>query len=129
METMAPVLNGQVVHYGIKFTPYAPKEAINAPIVQVVTIPNCAADVDEAKLRATVSKGFTLSGARSGACGFSIDGGREGRTFVAVIGWDGKEAADGVDRKDYIPEDAGEVEVCHVNFLFPIKGYSVTNSN
>lgn len=127
MATIKDILNGTPVNYTIKFKPYAPKDAINAPIVEMITIRNCTGDENE--LRATVEKGYNLPGARSGASGFStaeVDG--QGRIFVAVVGWDSIEASKAAD-KSYVPSGAGDVEIHHVNFLFPIKGFSVTNTN
>lgn len=127
LALMKDVLNGSPVSYSIKFKPYAPKDAINAPIVEMITISNCTGDEDQ--LRAQVEKGYNLPGARSGASGFStaeVQG--HGRVFVAVIGWDSIEASKAAD-KSYVPQGAGDVEIHHVNFLFPIKGYSVTNTN
>lgn len=124
---MKDVLNGTPRNYSIKFKPYAPKEAINAPIVEVITISNCTGDEDA--LRAQMEKGYNLPGARSGACGFStadVEG--QGKVFVGVVGWDSIEASMVAD-KSYVPKGAGDVEIHHVNFLFPIKGFSVTNSN
>lgn len=127
MGIMKDVLSGTPTNYSIKFRPYAPKDAINAPIVEMVTISNCTGDENE--LRAQVEKGYNLPGARSGASGFStseVEG--HGKVFIGVIGWDSIEASKAAD-KSYIPSGAGDVEIHHVNFLFPIKGFSVTNSN
>lgn len=124
---MKDVLNGTPLNYSIKFRPYAPKEAINAPIVEVITISNCTGNENE--LRAQVEKGYNLPGARSGASGISTtEVAGQGRVFVGVVGWDSIEASTAAD-KSYIPKSAGDVEIHHVNFLFPIKGFSVTNSN
>ncbi|KAJ4393847.1 hypothetical protein N0V93_003062 [Gnomoniopsis smithogilvyi] len=127
LDVMKGVLNGTPLTYSIKFKPYAPKDAINAPIVEVITISNCTGDENE--LRAQVEKGYNLPGARSGASGFSTsEVAGQGRIFVGVIGWDSIEASKAAD-KSYVPQGAGEVEIHHVNFLFPIKGFSVTNTN
>lgn len=127
MDKMKGVLNGTPLNYMIKFKPYAPREAINSPIVEMVTICNCTGDGDE--LRATAEKGYNLPGSRGGASGFStaeVDG--HGRIFVCAIGWDSIGACKAAD-KSYIPSGAGDVEIHHVNYNFPIKGFSVTNTD
>lgn len=127
MEQMKPVLNGQHLSYTIKFKPYAPREAINAPIVEMITITNCTGSEDD--LRACIEKAYQQPGARGGACGFStadVEG--FGKVFVAAIGWDSIDASKAAD-KSYIPSGVGNAENHHVNYNFPIKGFSVTNSN
>lgn len=126
MGHLKNILNGTPLNYPIKFKPYAPKEVINSPIVEVITVRNCTGDEDT--LRAQVEKAFNLPGARGGSSGVSagpVDG--EGTIFVAVIGWDGIDASKAAD-KSYVPNGVGDVEIHHVNFNFPIKGFSVTNT-
>lgn len=117
---------GPPVHYTIKFKPYAPRDVINSPIVEMVTVRNCTGSEDE--LRALTEKAYALPGANGGSCGFStteVDG--HGKIFVAAIGWASIEASKAAD-KSYIPSGHGDVEVHHVNYNFPIKGFSVTNT-
>lgn len=119
-------VNGPLTQYTIKFTPYAPREVINSPIVEMITIRNCTGSEDE--LRALVEKGYSLPGARGGSCGFSTTGVEgSGKIFTAAIGWDSIEASRAAD-KSYVPSGFGSVEVHHVNYNFPIKGFSVTNT-
>lgn len=120
-------MTGAPTHYTIKFKPYAPRDVINSPIVEMVTIRNCTGSEDE--LRATAEKGYSLSGAKGGSCGFStaeVSG--HGKVFVIAIGWESIEASKAAD-KSYIPSGCGDVEVHHVNYNFPIKGFSVTNTD
>lgn len=127
MENMKDVLTGKPLNYTIKFKPYAPREAIDAPIVEMITIRNCTGNEDD--LRTSIEKAYKQPGARGGACGFSteeVEG--HGKVFVAAIGWDSIDASKAAD-KSYQPSGAGDVEVHHVNYNFPIKGFSVTNSN
>ncbi|POS77285.1 hypothetical protein DHEL01_v204314 [Diaporthe helianthi] len=128
MEQMGSVLNGKPWGYTIKFKPYAPREAINSPSVEMITIRNCTGNEDE--LKATIEKAFSMPGSRGGASGFStqdVEG--HGKVFVGAIGWDSIEASKAADKSAYIPNGAGDVEVDYVNYNFPIKGFSVTNSN
>lgn len=128
MDQMGQVLNGKPWGYTIKFRPYAPREAINSPIVEMVTIRNCTGNEDE--LKAMIEKAFSLPGSRGGASGFStqeVEG--HGKVFVGAIGWDSIDASKAADKSAYIPNGVGDVEVHHVNYNFPIKGFSVTNSN
>lgn len=127
MEQVNDVVTGKPLNYTIKFKPYAPREAIDAPIVEMVTIRNCTGSEDD--LRASMEKGYKQPGARGGACGFSteeVEG--HGKVFVAAIGWNSIEECKAAD-KSYIPSGAGDLEVHHVNYNFPIKGFSVTNSD
>ncbi|KAI3393225.1 hypothetical protein diail_4552 [Diaporthe ilicicola] len=128
MAQMGQVLNGKPWGYTIKFKPYAPREAINSPVLEIVTIRNCTGSEDE--LRALIEKAFSMSGSRGGASGFStqeVEG--HGKVFVGAVGWESIEASKAADKASYIPSGCGDVEVHHVNYNFPIKGFSVTNSD
>ncbi|KAL1854391.1 hypothetical protein Daus18300_011490 [Diaporthe australafricana] len=128
MAQMGHVLNGKPSSYTIKFKPYAPREAISSPIVEMVTIRNCTGSEEE--LKALIEKGFSISGSRGGASGFAtqeVEG--HGKVFVGAIGWESVEASKAADKSSYVPNGFGDVEVHHVNYNFPIKGFSVTNSN
>jgi hypothetical protein len=126
MEQMGGVLNGKPLNYTIKFKPYAPRDAINSPTVEMVTIRNCTGNEDE--LRAMTEKAYTMPGSRGGASGFSIEEVEgHGKIFVGAIGWDSIDASKAADKSAYIPNGVGDVEVHHVNYNFPIKGFSVTN--
>lgn len=128
MAQMGQVLNGKPSSYTIKFKPYAPREAISSPIVEMVTIRNCTGNEEE--LKALIEKAFSISGARGGASGFAtqeVEG--HGKIFVGAIGWESFEASKAADKSSYVPNGFGDVEIHHVNYNFPIKGFSVTNSN
>lgn len=127
LDGMKDVLTGTPQNYTIKFKPYAPKEAIDAPIVEMITVNNCTGNEDE--LRSKIETAYKQPGARGGACGFStseVEG--CGKVFVAAIGWDSIDASKAAD-KSYVPSGCGNVEIHHVNYNFPIKGFSVTNSD
>lgn len=124
---MKEILTGPPETYTIKFKPYAPREAIDAPIVEIITIKNCTGSEDE--LRAKIETAYKLAGARGGACGFSTaEVAGSGMVFVAAIGWDSIDASKAAD-KSYMPGSVGNIEAHHVNYNFPIKGFSVTNSD
>lgn len=119
-------MNGPVTHYTIKFKPYAPREVINSPIVKMITIRNCTGAEDD--LRAAAEKAYTLPGAKGGSCGFSVNEVEgHGRIFIIALGWESIEASKAAG-DSYIPGGVGDVETHHVNYNFPIKGFSVTNT-
>ncbi|KAH8886301.1 hypothetical protein GQ53DRAFT_796890 [Thozetella sp. PMI_491] len=120
MGKFQPVLDGPPSHYFVRFVPYAPKDVINAPIAEVITIPNCSANEDE--LRAQFEKVKGQDGCLGIASGYSLDEVNGGKVFVAAIGWSGVEVSKASD-KSYIPANAGTSEIHHVNFNFPIKGF------
>lgn len=117
MTNMKTVMSGPPVHYFIQFKPFAPKEGLSSPIVEMITITNCTANEDE--LRATIEKAKGIEGVNATACGYSPDA---KDTFVAIVAWSGLEVSRAAD-KSYIPAQAGAVEVHHVNYNFPVKGF------
>ncbi|KAK3943897.1 hypothetical protein QBC46DRAFT_416695 [Diplogelasinospora grovesii] len=120
MSQFQPVMSGQATTYFVKFVPYAPKEVIGSPIVEVLTYANCT--VPEDQMRATAEKAKALAGCNGVASGYStgtsVNG---GKVFVAVIGWNGMEASKNAVKMAY--QESGQLEVHHVNFNFPIKGF------
>lgn len=114
---MNKVKGGDLCRYYVRFVPYAPKEVINAALVEVVTFPNCGASEDD--MRAQVEKAKGLAGSTGVASGKAF-GGHSNNDFVAIIGWDSIEASQGAD-KSYAA--GSNVESHHVNFNFPIKGF------
>lgn len=117
MKQMATVQAAPPVHYFVHFKPFAPREGLDSPFVEMTTITNCTANEDE--LRATVEKAKGIEGTNACACGYSPDA---PNTFVAVVAWQGLDVSRACD-KSYIPQGVGNVETHHVNFRFPIKGF------
>ncbi|KAH8895192.1 hypothetical protein GQ53DRAFT_855345 [Thozetella sp. PMI_491] len=126
MSQMKQASSGDYEFYYLKFKPLAPKEAVDSPIAEVITITHCTGDEDQ--LRAHVEKVKALPGCNGMASGFSTtEVAGSGRVFVAAIGWANLEASRAADKSIYTPTGAGDVERHHCNFRFPIKGFSVTN--
>lgn len=117
MENFKPVMSGPPEHYFIHFKPFAPREGLSSPFVEMITIRNCTANEDE--LRATIEKSKGIEGVNACACGYSPD---VPSTFTAVVAWKGLEISRAAD-KSYIPSQAGTLEVHHVNYNFPVKGF------
>ncbi|ORY60827.1 uncharacterized protein BCR38DRAFT_348649 [Pseudomassariella vexata] len=133
MNQFSSVLSGPIEHYCVNFRPRAPQKAIDSPVVEMITFPNCTADEDT--LRDRVAKCNEVEGCRGCGSGYSIDsvGDKEGggKTYVAAVGWESMEASRSADKKIYVPGPeagvTGKMEVHHVNYNFPVKGFSVTN--
>ncbi|KAJ2898788.1 hypothetical protein MKZ38_003658 [Zalerion maritima] len=115
---MEAVQSGDATSYFLRFQPYAPKEVIGAPIVEVLTYTGCT--VLEDQLRAHVEKAKSIAGCTGVASGFSLD--KEG-VFVAVVGWSGIGASKEADKSLYVTAAGVTPETYHVNFNFPIKGF------
>ncbi|TDZ25377.1 hypothetical protein Cob_v001648 [Colletotrichum orbiculare MAFF 240422] len=131
MADFKTVMTGDVKSYFIKFVPYAPRAAIDSPIAEVITVSGAAQSEDE--LRAQVDGARGMPGLNDLASGFSVDdddvgGGGGGRVFVAALGWQSVEQSRAADKAAYIPA-SGKVEVHHVDFHYPVKGFSVTNTH
>ena len=114
---MKTVQSGEAVSYFIRFVPYAPKEVIDASIVEVLTYSNCT--IEEDKMRESVETAKSLPGCTGVASGFSLDG----ATFVAVVGWASVEESKAADKSLYVSAGGLTSETYHVNFRFPIKGF------
>ncbi|KAK1719293.1 hypothetical protein BDP67DRAFT_459097 [Colletotrichum lupini] len=127
MEEFKTVMTGPVKSYFIKFVPYAPRAAIDSPIAETITISGSTMSEDD--MRAQFEKVRGMDGFNDFASGFSteeVDGG--GKVFVAALGWESLEKSRAADKSVYIPA-SGKVESHHVNFHYPIKGFSVTNTH
>ena len=100
----------------MQLVPYAPKEVIDASIVQLITVTGATSSVEEFRTKIEAYKGVKgCTGATSGEVM-----GEKGK-FVGVIGWESlvdSESGHGLDA-----DVGGEVEVHHVNFRFPVKGF------
>ncbi|GKT57634.1 dimeric alpha-beta barrel containing protein [Colletotrichum tofieldiae] len=126
MEDFKKVMTGPVKSYFIKFVPYAPRAAIDSPIAECITI--SGATMTEDDLRAQIDKVRSMDGLNDLASGFSIDDVDGGKVFVAALGWESLEKSRAADKSAYIPA-TGKVESHHVNFHYPVKGFSVTNTH
>lgn len=114
---MKTVQSGEATSLLFRFVPYAPKEVIDASIVEVLTYSNCTVPEDE--MRESVEKAKTLPGCTGVGSGYSLCG----KVFVAVIGWDGLEKSQGADKSLYVTANGLTPETYHVNFRFPVKGF------
>ncbi|WYZ37742.1 hypothetical protein EsH8_II_001248 [Colletotrichum jinshuiense] len=126
MNNFKTVITGPVKSYFIKFVPYAPRAAIDSPIAECITISGSTKSEDE--LRAIIDKARSMDGMNDLASGFSTEEVDGSKVFVAALGWQSVEKSRAADKSAYIPSD-GKVEVHHVNFHYPIKGFSVTNTH
>ena len=115
MSNMKPVTEGKPTAYFVQFVPYAPKEVIDSPLVQVLTITGSKSSEDE--LRSAVEG---CNGVGSGLSLSEVDS--KGKVFVAVIGWSSLEDSEKGRATKAISVD-GQTEFHHVNFRFSIKGF------
>ncbi|KAL0941697.1 uncharacterized protein CTRU02_204460 [Colletotrichum truncatum] len=126
MDNFKTVMTGEIKSYFIKFVPYAPRGAIDSPIAEVITISGSTMSEDE--MRAQIEKVRGMSGLNDLASGMSVDDVDGGKVFVAALGWQSVEQSRAADKSAYIPS-GGKAECHHVNFHYPIKGFSVTNTH
>jgi len=121
MSKMKPVTDGKPTVYFVQFIPYAPKEVIDSPFVQVLTITGSASSEDV--LRSAVEGYKGTEGCNGVGSGFSLaDVGGKGKVFVAVVGWNSLEESENGRAAKAISVE-GQTELHHVNFRFPIKGF------
>ncbi|KAK1979894.1 hypothetical protein LZ30DRAFT_724883 [Colletotrichum cereale] len=104
MEEFQKVMTGPIKSYLIKFIPYAPRAAIDSPIAECTTI--SGASMTEADVREYVDNARSMEELNDLASGFTVGHVDGSRVFVAALGWES-----------------------HVNFHFPIKGFSDTNTH
>ncbi|KAF4917940.1 hypothetical protein CGCVW01_v009374 [Colletotrichum viniferum] len=126
MDNFKTVINGEVKSYFIKFVPYAPRGAIDSPIAEVITISGSSMSEDE--MRAQIDKARGMPGMNDLASGMSVEDVDGGKVFVAALGWENVEKSKAADKSAYVPA-SGKTEIHHVNFHYPIKGFSVTNTH
>jgi len=116
MSQLKPILREEPTGYFVQFVPYAPKEVIDASIVQVITVPAS----QEAAIKSTIESYKSVSGCTGGTSGLSISEVKGGKVCVAVVGWESLDASQANAKK----LDVGNhVEVHHVNFRYPVKGF------
>ncbi|PMD43672.1 hypothetical protein L207DRAFT_580504 [Hyaloscypha variabilis F] len=118
MSQLKPVLREEPTVYFVQFVPYAPKEVIDASIVQVITVPAS----QEAAIKSTIESYKAVSGCTGASSGISLAEvkGRGDKVCVAVVGWESLEASQANATKLDVGSD---VEVHHVNFRYPVKGF------
>ena len=118
---MKPITEGMPTGYFVQFVPYAPKEVIDSPFVEVLTI--TGSESSEDGLRSAVETYKGTKGCNGVGSGFSlseVDG--KGKVFVGVVGWDSLEDSEKGRAAKALSVD-GQTELHHVNFRFPIKGF------
>jgi hypothetical protein len=85
--------------------------------VQVITVPAS----QEAAIKSTIESYKSVSGCTGASSGVSlseVDG--KGKVRVAVVGWESLDASKANATKLNVGSD---VEVHHVNFRYPVKGF------
>ncbi|KAK1561596.1 uncharacterized protein LY79DRAFT_686186 [Colletotrichum navitas] len=128
MEEFKKVTTGPIKSHFIKFVPYAPRAAINSPITECITISSPSMTEDE--MRACLDNARTMDGLHDLASGFAVgDDVGDSKVFVVALGWESLEQSRAADKSAYIPATGKSVECHHVNFHFPIKGFSPTNTH
>ncbi|KAL8407705.1 hypothetical protein RB594_006516 [Gaeumannomyces avenae] len=103
LKAMAPVMTGLPEVYELTLQPYAPKEAIDSAVMQMVTIRG-AEDQGDERLRSIFMQVTTMDGCNGAACGFSAGpGGADGRAWVGVSGWTSLQKSQEAEKAVYIP--------------------------
>ncbi|KAK2044215.1 hypothetical protein LZ31DRAFT_466881 [Colletotrichum somersetense] len=126
MEDFKKVMTGPIKSYFIKFVPYAPRAAIDSPIVEFITISSPSMAEDE--MRECIENARIIDGLNDLASGFAYGDVDGSKVFVAALGWESLEQSRAAEKSTYIPS-TGKVERHHVNFHFPIAGFSDTNTH
>ncbi|KAK1994605.1 hypothetical protein LX36DRAFT_583998 [Colletotrichum falcatum] len=121
------VMTGPIRSYFIKFVPYAPRAAIDSPIAECITIRSPS--MPEEEMREFIGNARRMDGLNDLASGYSIDDVDGGKVFVVALGWESLEHSRAADKSAYIPA-TGKIEShYHVNFHYPIEGFSATNTD
>ncbi|TDZ32156.1 hypothetical protein C8035_v000708 [Colletotrichum spinosum] len=103
-----------------------PPQLINSPICEVVTITHCTGNREA--MAEKFKQAETLPGCHAAHCGIGgTDTPDKGTVWIGFVGWRDYESSKDADKSLYIPEGCGNAESHHINFNFPIKGFSVTN--
>ncbi|KAK2015788.1 hypothetical protein LZ32DRAFT_670982 [Colletotrichum eremochloae] len=103
-----------------------PPQLINSPICEVITVRHFTGNATE--MAARLKKVEALPGCfavHSGIAGTNLPD--QGTVWLGFIGWRDYESSKDADKSIYMPHGVGEIESHHLNFNFPIKGFSVTN--
>jgi hypothetical protein len=121
MSQLKPVLSGKPTVYFMQLVPYAPKEVIDASIVQVITVTGSTGAIEPFRSAVEAHKSSAgCTGAASGSAMSDVDG--KGKPFVGIVGWESLDASKAGGNSTSMGVD-GEVEIHHVNFRYPIKGF------
>ncbi|KAF6802985.1 hypothetical protein CSOJ01_11204 [Colletotrichum sojae] len=103
-----------------------PPQLINSPICEVITIRHCTGNREA--MAETLKKAEALPGCHAAHSGIGATGTPDqGTVWLGFVGWRDYESSKEADKSIYTPDGVGEVERHHINFNFPIKGFSVTN--
>ncbi|WYZ36512.1 hypothetical protein EsH8_II_000018 [Colletotrichum jinshuiense] len=132
IEALKPVLAGTVPtkcpRFDLDVSTFVPPppEIINSPICEVITVRHCTGDPKA--MQATLKKAEALSGCYAAHSGIgALNTPDQGTVWIGFIGWRDYESSKEADKSIYMPNGVGELESHHINFNFPIKGFSVTN--
>lgn len=102
------------------------KELLDSPLCEVITVTHCTGD--PAALAEQLKKAESHSGCLAVHSGvIARDTPDRGTVWLGFVGWNNQESSTAADKSVYMPAGVGEVESHHINFNFPIKGFSVTN--
>ncbi|KAK1710517.1 uncharacterized protein CLUP02_08718 [Colletotrichum lupini] len=103
-----------------------PPQLINSPICEIITITHFTGDKDAAA--GMIKKVEANAGCLASHSGITAtDTPDNGTVWLGFVGWQDYASSKAADKSVYIPSGVGKVESHHINFNFPIKGFSVTN--
>ncbi|EQL03350.1 Dimeric alpha-beta barrel [Ophiocordyceps sinensis CO18] len=103
-----------------------PPQLLESPVSEVITIRSCTGNPEA--MAATLKKAEANKGCIASHAGLaSVDDPVYGTVWIGFIGWENLDASKSADTAAHTPTGVGEVERHHINFNFPIKGFSVTN--
>ncbi|KZL80817.1 dimeric alpha-beta barrel [Colletotrichum incanum] len=132
IEALKPVLAGPVPtkcpRFDLDVSTFVPPppQLINSPICEVITVRHCTGDPKE--MAATLKKAEALPGCYAAHSGIGASNTPDqGTVWIGFVGWRDYESSEEADKSVYMPHGVGELESHHINFNFPIKGFSVTN--
>ncbi|KAK2033721.1 hypothetical protein LX32DRAFT_41245 [Colletotrichum zoysiae] len=132
IEALTPVLAGPMPakcpRFDLDISTFRPPppQVINSPICEVITVRNCRGNAEE--MAARLKKAETLPGCFAAHSGVGASNtSDQGTVWLGFVGWRDFESSKDADKSVYMPHDEGDVEAHHINFNFPIKGFSVTN--
>ncbi|KAK1994126.1 hypothetical protein LX36DRAFT_642007 [Colletotrichum falcatum] len=132
IEALKPVLAGPMptkcprLDLDVKTFVPPPPQLINSPICEVITLRHCTGNAEELATR--LKKAEAIPGCFAAHSGIGAsDTPDQGTIWLGFIGWRDYQSSKDADKSVYMPKDVGDVEYHHIDFNFPIKGFSVTN--
>lgn len=132
VDALKPVLAGptptKCPRFDLDTTTFVPPppQLINSPICEVITVRHCTGDPKV--MAETLKRAEALPGCYSAHSGVgATDTPDQGTVWIGFVGWRDYESSEEADKSIYMPHGMGELESHHINFNFPIKGFSVTN--